>query len=44
MSLEDTLNAIETWMKEADKDDVKALTTEGIDLILRYASYVSLNS
>ena len=38
MSLEDKLKAIETWMKEADKDDVKAFTTEGIYLILRYAS------
>ena len=42
MSLEDKLNAIEAWMKELDEevsqDDVKALTPEGIDLILRYAS------
>ena len=48
MSLEDKLNAIEAWMKEADEevsqDDVKARTPEGIDLILRYASYVSLDS
>ena len=48
MSLEDKLNAIESWMKEVDEevsqDDVKALTPEGIDLILRYASYVSFNS
>ena len=48
MSLEDKLNAIEAWLKEAEEevsqDDVKALTPEGIDLILRYASYVSLNS
>ena len=48
MSLEDKLNAIEAWMKELDEevsqDDVKALTPEGIDLILRFASYISLNS
>ena len=48
MSLEDKLNAIESWMKEVDEevsqDDVKALTPEGIDLILRSASYVSFNS
>ena len=46
--VEDILNAIEVWMKESEKavssQDVKALTPEGIDLILRYASYVSLNS
>ena len=50
MSLEDKLNAIEAWLKEAEEEvsqaqgDVKALTPEGMDLILRYASYVSLDS
>ena len=47
-SLEDKLDAIEAWMKEAEEavsqDDVRALTPEELDLLLRYASYVSLNS
>ena len=46
-SLEDKLDAIEAWMKEAEEavsqDDVRALTPEELDLLLRYASYVSLN-
>ena len=50
-TFEDKLNAIEVWMEETEdavssQDSYKedALTPEAIDLILRYASYVSLNS
>ena len=48
---EDKLNAIEVWMEETEdavssQDSYKedALTPVAIDLILRYASYVILNS
>ena len=47
-TFEDKLNAIEVWMEETEdavssQDSYKedALTPEAIDLILRYASYVS---
>ena len=50
-TFEDKLNAIEVWMEETEdavssQDSYKedALTSEAIDLILRYASYVSLHS
>ena len=50
-TFEEKLNAIEVWMEETEdavssQDSFKedALTPEAIDLILRYASYVSLNS
>ena len=50
-TFEDKLNAIEVWMEETEdavssQDSYKedALTPEAIDPILRYASYVSLNS
>ena len=46
-SLEDKLYAIEAWMNEGEEavsQDIKALTPEELDLLLRYALYVSLNS
>ena len=50
-TFEDKLNAIEVWMEETEdavssQDSYKedALTSEAIDLILRYASNVSLHS
>ena len=46
-SLEDKLDAIEALLnggEEAVSQDIKALTSEELNLLIRYALYVSLNS
>ena len=46
-SLEDKLDAIEAFLnggEEALSQDIKALTPEELNLLVRYALYVSLNS